>query len=190
MTTFLVFFFYRFVDYVSRNKELAFNAALILASSFYILFAGRNGTWDIFAHAFMLAGIYYLFRFFSESEKITKNAILAGIFIGLSFMSKGPVSHFALLLPFLIAYGIVFRFRAFRSKILPLLLMILIIAVLSSWWAIAVYLLDPTSATAIANKEATAWANHNTRSFYYYWSFLRKAESGRFPLLSPCYIPI
>jgi 4-amino-4-deoxy-L-arabinose transferase-like glycosyltransferase len=181
VTTFLVFFFYRFVDYVSRNKELAFNAALILASSFYILFAGRNGTWDIFAHAFMLAGIYYLFRFFSESEKITKNAILAGIFIGLSFMSKGPVSHFALLLPFLIAYGIVFRFRAFRSKILPLLLMILIIAVLSSWWAIAVYLLDPTSATAIANKEATAWANHNTRSFYYYWSFFTQSGIWTIP---------
>lgn len=181
VTTFLVFFFYRFVDYVSRNKEQAFNAALILASSFYILFAGRNGTWDIFAHAFMLAGIYYLFCFFSESEKITKNAVFAGIFIGLSFMSKGPVSHFALLLPFLIAYGIVFRFRAFRPKILPLLLMILIIAVLSSWWAIAVYLLDPASATAIANKEATAWANHNTRSFYYYWSFFTQSGIWTIP---------
>ncbi len=188
ITTFLVFFFYRFVDYLSRNKEIAFNAALILATSFYILFAGRNGTWDIFAHAFMLAGIYYLFRFFVpnlpaniDSENTYTNAILAGIFIGLSFMSKGPVSHFALLLPFLIAYGLVFRFKNFKSKILPLLLMIFIIAVLSSWWAIAVYLLDPASATAIADKEATAWANHNTRPFYYYWSFFTQSGIWTIP---------
>ena len=181
VTTFMVFFFYRFADYVSRNKELAFNAALILATSFYIVFAGRNGTWDIFAHAFMLAGIYYLFRFFAETEKTYKNAIFAGIFMGLSFMSKGPVSHFALLLPFLIAYGIVFRFKAFRPKVLPLLIMILIVAVLSSWWAIAVYVLDPASAAAIADKEATAWANHNTRPFYYYWSFFTQSGIWTIP---------
>lgn len=188
ITTFLVVFFYRFVDHIGRNKELAFNAALILASSFYILFAGRNGTWDIFAHAFMLAGIYYLFRFFApflpagnETEKLYTNAILSGFLIGLSFMSKGPVSHFALLLPFLIAYGTVFRFKNFRSKIFPLLLMIFIIAVLSSWWAIAVYLLDPASATAIADKEATAWANHNTRPFYYYWSFFTQSGIWTIP---------
>ncbi|HEA30235.1 MAG TPA: phospholipid carrier-dependent glycosyltransferase [Leeuwenhoekiella sp.] len=181
ITTFLVFFFYRFVNYVGQNKEQAFNAALILATSFYILFSGRNGTWDIFAHAFMLAGIYYLFRFFADAKKTYKNAIFSGIFIGLSFMSKGPVSHFALLLPFLIAYGVVYRFKAFRPKMLPLLIMLLIIAVLSSWWAIAVYLLDPASATAIADKEATAWANHNTRPFYYYWSFFTQSGIWTIP---------
>ncbi|MGB3775889.1 MAG: glycosyltransferase family 39 protein, partial [Leeuwenhoekiella sp.] len=119
ITTLLVFFFYRFADYTNRNKEQAFNAALILATSFYILFAGRNGTWDIFAHAFMLVGIFYLFQFFSENQKLYKNAVFTGVFIGLSFMSKGPVSHFALLLPFLIAYGIVYKFSSFRSKITP-----------------------------------------------------------------------
>ncbi|MEH6408789.1 MAG: glycosyltransferase family 39 protein, partial [Leeuwenhoekiella sp.] len=28
-----------------NNKEQSFNASLILATSFYILFSGRNGTW-------------------------------------------------------------------------------------------------------------------------------------------------
>ncbi|WP_031427281.1 ArnT family glycosyltransferase [Flavimarina sp. Hel_I_48] len=181
VTTFLIFFFYRFVEYSTRQKEQAFNAALILATSFYILFAGRNGTWDIFAHAFMLAGIYFLFQFFEKTENTYKNAVFSGIFIGLSFMSKGPVSHFALLLPFLIAYGIVYKFKAFRPKVVPFILMIILIAVLSSWWAIAVYVLDPASATAIADKEATAWANHNTRPLYYYWSFFTQSGIWTIP---------
>lgn len=188
ISTFLILFFYRFVNYIGKNREQAFNASLILATSFYILFAGRNGTWDIFAHAFMLAGIYYLFHFFApyhpagrKTEKTYLNAVLAGLFIGLSFMSKGPVSHFALLLPFLIAYGVVYRFAGFGKKILPLLLLLLIVLVLSSWWAIAIYLLDTHAATAIAAKETTAWASHNTRPFYYYWSFVTQSGVWTIP---------
>ena len=181
ISTFLALFFYRFVGYVTKSKEQAFNASLILITSFYILFSGRNGTWDIFAHAFMLAGIYYIFRFFAEAEKAYKNALLAGLFIGLSFMSKGPVSHFALLLPFLIAYGVVYRFRGFSKKILPFIAMMIMILILSSWWAIAIYLLDTHAATAIADKEAAAWAGHNTRPFYYYWSFFTQSGVWTIP---------
>ncbi len=181
ISTFSALFFYRSVAYASKNKEQAFNASLILITSFYILFSGRNGTWDIFAHAFMLAGIYYLLQFFAQAEKKYANALLAGMFIGFSFMSKGPVSHFALLFPFLIAYGAVYRFGNFSKKIIPLLLMLVVILVLSSWWAIAIYVFDTHSATAIANKEATAWASHNTRAFYYYWSFVTQSGVWTIP---------
>ncbi|MEH6407102.1 MAG: hypothetical protein V7767_07465, partial [Leeuwenhoekiella sp.] len=98
-----------------------------------------------------------------------------------SFMSKGPVSHFALLLPFLIAYGWIYKFRDFKSKVLPLIVMLLLIVVLSSWWAIAIYMLDTSSASAIADKEATAWANRNVRSFYYYWSFFTQSGIWTIP---------
>ena len=187
ISTFLALFFYRFLDYVVKNKEQAFNASLILITSFYILFSGRNGTWDIFAHAFMLAGIYYLFRFFqpvdnsAQAEKPYYYALCAGLLIGLSFMSKGPVSHFALLLPFLIAYGVVYRFTDFRKKTLPFLVMLVLILALSSWWAIAVYLLDTHAATTIADKEASAWAGHNTRPLYYYWSFVTQSGVWTIP---------
>ena len=156
-------------------------ASLILATSFYILFAGRNGTWDIFAHAFMLGGIYFLFQFFSSTDQKYGNAALAGLFIGLSFMSKGPVSHFALLLPFLIAYIWVFKLRTYKTRIAPFIVLLLITLGLSSWWALAIYFGDADTAAAIADKETTAWANRNTRPFYYYWSFFTQSGIWTIP---------
>ena len=64
----------------------------------------------------MFAGLYYLFQFFEVKQSEWKKVVLAAIFIGLSIMSKGPVSLFAVFLPFLISYGIVFKFKNFKQK--------------------------------------------------------------------------
>ena len=176
ITTVLVLF-----SYSLSRKRLVLSAkqslytALILATSFYVVFAGRNGTWDIFAHGFMLGGIYFLFAFFSEATRKYRNAALAGLFIGLSFMSKGPVSHFALLLPFLVAYAWVFKFRSYKSRLAPFTVLLVIALILSAWWALTIYFGDSETAQAIADKESAAWANHNTRPFYYYWSFFTQS---------------
>lgn len=172
----LVLCSYHFGTSFLKNKQHAFISSLILATSFYIIFAGRNGTWDIFAHGFMLVGIYYIFQFFASADKIWRNALLAGTFIGLSFMSKGPVSHFALFLPFIIAYSIVYKYTDFKKKWLPLLGLIVVTLILSSWWAFYIYEMDTETATAIAAKETTAWQDRNVRPFYYYWSFF--VQSG------------
>ena len=182
ITTMLVLF-----SFLLSRKRLGLSAkqslyaALILATSFYVLFAGRNGTWDIFAHAFMLGGIYFLFQFFNTERFKYRNAALAGLFIGLSFMSKGPVSHFALLLPFLIAYAWVYKFKSFKSRIAPFALLLAIALALSVWWALAIYFGDADTAQAIADKESAAWSNHNTRPFYYYWSFFTQSGIWTLP---------
>lgn len=176
ITLILVLFSYRFGVYFLKDKKQAFINALILATSFYIIFAGRNGTWDIFAHGFMIIGIYYIFQFFSEENHIWRNSLLAGIFIGLSFMSKGPVSHFALFLPFIISYSIVYKYTNFKRKWLPLLGLLAVTALLSAWWPMYVNAFDGETAKAIAEKETTAWADRNVRPFYYYWSFF--VQSG------------
>jgi len=176
ITLVLVLCSYRFGTYFLKDKKQAFINSLILATSFYIIFAGRNGTWDIFAHGFMLLGIYYIFQFFASADQIWRNALLAGTFIGLSFMSKGPVSHFALFLPFIIAYSIVYKYTDFKKKWLPLLGLIVVTGILSSWWALYIYEMDTETATAIAEKETTAWQDRNVRPFYYYWSFF--VQSG------------
>ncbi|AXG71928.1 undecaprenyl phosphate-alpha-4-amino-4-deoxy-L-arabinose arabinosyl transferase [Kordia sp. SMS9] len=182
ITLILVLFSYRFGVYFLKDKKQAFINSLILATSFYIIFAGRNGTWDIFAHGFMMIGIYYIFQFFSSSEKIWRNAILAGICIGVSFMSKGPVSHFALFLPFLIAYSIVYKYSNFQKKWGPLIGLVLVTALISVWWPYYISVMDGETATAIANKETTAWQNRNVRPFYYYWSFF--VQSGAWTVVA------
>ena len=175
ITLILVLFSYRFGVYFLKDKKQAFINGLILATSFYVVFAGRNGTWDIFAHGFMIIGIYYIFQFFSSDEKIWRNALVAGTFIGLSFMSKGPVSHFALFLPFLIAYSIVYKYSNFKKKWLPLVGLILVTAAISVWWPYYISIMDGETARAIADKETTAWQNRNVRPFYYYWSFFMQS---------------
>ncbi|MEM6717746.1 MAG: glycosyltransferase family 39 protein [Bacteroidota bacterium] len=175
ITLILVLFSYRFGVYFLKNKRQAFINSLVLATSFYMVFAGRNGTWDIFAHGFMIIGIYYIFQFFSSDEKVWRNALLAGTFIGLSFMSKGPVSHFALFLPFLIAYSIVYKYSNFKKKWIPLIGLVVVTAIVSIWWPLYIATMDGETATAIANKETTAWQNRNVRPFYYYWSFFMQS---------------
>ncbi|MGB5244177.1 MAG: glycosyltransferase family 39 protein [Lutimonas sp.] len=158
-----------------KTSKQSFFSALILASSFYIIFSGRNGQWDIFAHAFMLLAIYQLVSVFQAEVNLWKNWIWAGVFLGLSFMSKGPISHFALLLPFLIAYGMVYRYRGFAGKwkgIFPLLIFFITVGLT---WGFYIYLTDSSSADAIADKETAAWADRNVRPFYYYWSFFTQS---------------
>ncbi|KAB8153046.1 phospholipid carrier-dependent glycosyltransferase [Kordia sp. TARA_039_SRF] len=176
ITLILVLFSYRLGVYFLKDKKQAFISSLILASSFYVVFAGRNGTWDIFAHSFMMIGIYYIFQFFSSDEKIWRNALLAGTFIGISFMSKGPVSHFALFLPFLIAYSIVYKYSNFKKKWLPLMGLLIVATAISIWWPYYISVMDGETAKAIAEKETTAWKDRNVRPFYYYWSFF--VQSG------------
>lgn len=182
ITSLMVLFSYWFSKkQLQLSAKQALYAGLILATSFYVLFAGRNGTWDIFAHSFMLVGIYFLFQFFASEKSLYKNAALSGLFIGLSFMSKGPVSHFALLSPFLISYILTYRLRTYKTRILPFSLLLVITFALSSWWALTIYFGDGDTASAIADKEATAWTNHNTRSFYYYWSFFTQSGIWTIP---------
>ena len=87
-----------------NNKESIINA-LITISSFYIIAIIFEAPWDIFAHGFMFLGIYYLLK----NKLSNRQKIIAGIFIGLSIMSKGPISIYALLIPFLLSYFLVYR---------------------------------------------------------------------------------
>ena len=172
----LIFTFYFFCIQTLRDKKQAFWGTLIVSTSFYIIFSGRNGQWDIFTHAFMLVAIYKLFMAFESDKQSWKNWSLAGLFLGFSFMSKGPVSFYALLLPFLIAYGIVFKYKGFKIKTPPFLLSLVIFVIVGLTWAIYIYLTDTSAATYATNKEAVRWTNYEVKPFYHYWSFF--VQSG------------
>ena len=180
--TFLIITTYFLSKKLFTNTKQAFINALLLATSFYIIFSGRNGQWDIFAHAFMLFAIYKFYIVFKSKNNLPKDWLWIGLFLGLSFMSKGPVSFFALLLPFLIAYGIVFNYKNFAKKRLPLFFSILLFLIVGLSWGVYIYLTDNTSAEAIADKETLAWTNRNVRPWYYYWSFF--TQSGLWTFFS------
>ncbi|MGB7843527.1 MAG: hypothetical protein WBL21_12090, partial [Salinimicrobium sp.] len=137
--------------------------------------------WDIFTHGFMMAAIYYLWNFFSVEKNLWKTAFLAGLFLAFSIMSKGPVSLYALLLPFLIAYGVIYKYKGLRKKWKPLLFMSLLALLLGSWWFVYVRLADPVAFLEITTREASRWASYNVRPFYYYWSFFTQSGIWTIP---------
>ena len=178
---FLMLFFYKLLPKTGISKKQSFLSSLILISSFYIIFAGRNGQWDIFTHAFMMLSIYYLWNFFNNQKSPYRNALLAALFFGFSFMSKGPVSLYALLLPFLVSYGIVYKFKDLKLKWKPLIIFLVIAAIVSSWWYLYVRMADPEAFIKITTKETANWSSYNIRPFYYYWSFVTQSGIWTIP---------
>ncbi len=163
------------------SKTHSLQNSLIFVTSFYIFMIATEAPWDIFAHGFMLAGLYFLFSFFEKSDTRWKNAMLSALYIGFSILSKGPVSLFALFLPFLISYGIVFKFKNLKSKFLPISFLILISLVIGSWWFVYVRLLDSKTFLQIVSTETNNWSTYNIKPFYYYWSFFTQSGLWTIP---------
>ena len=181
ITVVLILFSYKLSLKFTRSRTYAFISSLIMATSFYIVFAGRNGQWDIFTHGFMMVCIYQLYLFFTSEKHKYQHALIAALFFGFSFMSKGPVSLYALLLPFLIAFGIVYKYKGFKARILPLLLFLIVALLVSGWWHWYTYTFDTQDVAAITQKEAANWTSYNVRPFYYYWSFFTQSGVWTIP---------
>lgn len=180
LATLLVFFIYALAVRLTNNRRYGLIAALVLCTSFNIILMGRTATWDIYCHSFMLGAILFLFRGFEGSGYRWWDFVWAGVLMGLSFLGKGPVSFYALLLPFLITYFAIYR-PSVRHKLYPLLLMIGICLFISLWWPLYLYIYHRDMAVSVAAKESTAWINRNVRPWYYYWKFF--LETGIWALL-------
>lgn len=166
----LLFFLYKLILIYSKDEEQALMGGMVAASSFYLFLMSRTGSWDIFCHAFMLMAIYCVVQSFSRYFK-SKLLLWAGVFMGLSFLSKGPIAFYALLLPFLIAYCIVYRFKDFRVVGWRWVLLLSPLILISFAWPFYTYLFVPEEAIVVASKESTNWLNYNVRPIYHYWSF-------------------
>jgi len=175
----LVYFFYKLSKKILQKNEHALTASLILITSFYIFFAGRDNQWDMYTHAFMIVCIYFLFNAFNEKEQLTKNIILSGLFFGFSFLSKGPVSFYALMLSFLLAYFIVYRNNAGKNS-LKVLLVLVIGLLIGFSWPLYVKYFDAYAGTALA-KQAQNWSNYEVKPYWYYWSFFTQSGVWTIP---------
>lgn len=178
--TLLVFFFYLFGKKFTRNETYALVSSLILCTSYNLILMGRTASWDIYCHAFMMGAIYFLYKGLQDEGRQWGSFFGAGLFLGLSFLGKGPVSFYALLLPFLVSYTLFFR-RSLRKKGLPMLLMLVVCLLISSWWYLYIYFFHAEEARYVLDKEATAWVERNVRPWYYYGTFF--LETGIWALM-------
>jgi len=158
---------YLFSRKLLADKMHALINGFIVITSFYVAGIIIEAPWDIYTHGFMLMAIYYLYLLYIRG-KLT-HLLLATVFVGCSVLSKGPVSMYALLLPFLIAYAVVYKFK---NKFLYKSVLVLIFgAVLGGIWFYYIRVVDTESFLKIAFVETANWTSYNIKPFYYYWSF-------------------
>ncbi|TYB80191.1 phospholipid carrier-dependent glycosyltransferase [Bizionia saleffrena] len=164
-------FMYKLSRSMLKSRSHALINALIVVTSFYVIGIVIEAPWDIFTHGFMLVAIFHLHKLFKAEGVVWKHTVVAGLFIGFSILSKGPVSFYALLLPFLIAYGVTFKYKNAKAKVFSFFSVLVIALVVGGLWYVYVRLNDPTTFNAITEKETGNWTSYNVRPFYYYWSF-------------------
>ena len=199
-------FLFLTVKQLSKRQDFALLTALVFMTSYQTVLMSRVATWDIYCHALMMGAIYFLVRGLtppdvksgdtlrqsgakhSEGKRVWLYLPLAGLMMGLSFLSKGPVSFFALLLPFLIGWVTFFR-PSLKGRWLPLIAMVFICAAVSSWWYAYLFIFQPISAHAAVHGESTAWASHNVRPWYYYWRFFSETGVWAVVMLAALAIP-
>lgn len=166
----MLFFLYGLVKDIFDNEDLALYASIILGSFYMIVQESHTGSWDIFCNTFMLGGVWMLYKGF-QSERSFKYFVLSGLLLGASFLSKGPVSFYTILLPFVAAYFLS-RHKIRSNKTKGLIVCGLITIIMSSAWPLYLYFKIPEVARAIANEESDAWINRHNRPPWFYLHFM------------------
>ena len=97
-----VAFLYRMARGVLQDDRKAFYAALMFATSWLFLGITHLVSTEIYLTCFVILAQYYLFRqIYGARSK--RNALLYGAFLGLGFLTKGPIVFLFTLLPCSIA---------------------------------------------------------------------------------------
>ncbi len=185
VTLLLVLYIYKFSQKLGFSGKSSFHNGLILITSFYIYFAGRDNQWDMYCHSFMIVSLFYFWNILQKKKEPYKNAIIGGLFFAFSILSKGPISLYALFLPFLIAYGWIYKFKFGKDKeyLFALLIYLIIGVVLGGAWSAYVHWADPEPLAKMAQTETSRWVNdYNSKSIFYYWSFF--TQSGIWTILA------
>lgn len=185
----LVLIFYKLQLKLNIQKPLAFGASIILMTSFFIISLGREGQWDIFTHSFMMGCCYFFVLMFTSSQFQKSYALIAGLLFGASLLSKGPVSLYALFIPFLISFAVIYKLKELKTNWKLLLIFIVVGLISGSWWTIVVHNIDSQAFSKIAEQESGRWFSYNVRPFWYYWNFFIQSGIWTIPAMIGLFYP-
>jgi 4-amino-4-deoxy-L-arabinose transferase-like glycosyltransferase len=172
MATLMVFAFWGMIRNLSLDPWLPVVSALILSTSLMIIDMGRRGTWDIYCHSFMMAGIWTLSYGLKKESNAYGSFLLTGILFAFSFMSKGPVPFYSLLLPFCVAYLSSFKLKKVILKWKGLMVTFGLLLLLMGIWPLFIYIRYPDLSAHVVFNEVSAWGNRHSQPFYFYAHFV------------------
>lgn len=134
---YLITFFY--IGKKHFNQRFGVIWALLFFGSLLPHLYFKSGIIDPVFNYFIFMSIYFMLLVVGKSEeKIVRYAILAGIFSGLSVITKGPVGFLLLGLTFTV-YIAVKRFRVFPKVKYILLFLVGFLIIVCSWLSIELY---------------------------------------------------
>lgn len=189
MGTIWTIFFFLLVKTISKNEDLSLLSVIVLLTCYQVVLMGRTATWDIYCHAFMTGAIYFLTKgLMNDGGKKWFWLPAAGTMMGLSFLSKGPVSFYAMLLPMLITSMAMPGF-SLKGKWDAAAVMILLCIVTGGWWYAWLFTFHHHEMTVVMTKETGAWTGHNVRPWWYYWRFFTETGIWTIPVLASRAIP-
>ncbi|VAW36015.1 hypothetical protein MNBD_DELTA02-325 [hydrothermal vent metagenome] len=183
-----------FIYLLSRHwftKSFAMTCALITVSSTIMLLEGHSATWDIYTVCFAFGGVWLLYNAILRDKSTEPRQILiytagAGLLWGLSFLSKGPITLYSVMLPFLLALLLTKKRQGLRWWIIPVVITAGVL-IGSSWW-VTMNILHPETMD-ILRQESQAWHTIHREAFYYYLVFPALIFPWTLPLAGSFILP-
>ncbi|TGE21398.1 hypothetical protein E5K00_14000 [Hymenobacter aquaticus] len=182
MATLLVLFFWGLTRELTRPApdealapgRTAWLAALVLGSSLLVVTVGREGQWDIFSNSLAIGSLWLLARGWNQPGPAYLTFVGAGLLLGGTFLSKGPVSLYTLVLPFVAAT--LTRWQpGGRARLRQHLRGTLVAAgvglLVGGAWPLYVWQHVPAAAAAVARVEVSSWSERHVEPGWYYFNF-------------------
>ncbi len=186
----LIFFLFRLTKELTEDTLLPWLTAGTASTSFYIFFMARDSSWDIFCHSFMLGAIWMLHKGLKNKGLSFSPFIGSAILMGLSFLSKGPVAFYALLLPYMLALYFTRKRNELKFHPKGILVLVSLSLVLIAIWPLYLFITYPGYAASVAVKESTSWIIREVRPIYHYWSFTIQSGIWVLPATISLFFPL
>jgi 4-amino-4-deoxy-L-arabinose transferase-like glycosyltransferase len=156
---------------ISGDENVGYYSSLAAASSYYLILMSRQATWDIYCHSLMAVAIAFLIGEWRSNKDSLWSYLMAGTFMGLSFMSKGPVSFYVILLPFLVSWFLFIEKKSPKAQWRGILIMTVVFLVVGFSWPCYQLITNKDLLLKIVDAESTAWTERHVKPFYQYWGF-------------------
>lgn len=182
MATLLVLFFWGLTRELTRDAEAeaqapgrtAWLAAVVLGSSLLTVTVGREGHWDIFSNSFAVGSLWLLARGWNRPAGSYASFLGAGLLLGCTILSKGPVSLYTIVLPFVAMYATRWQ-PGGRAKLRAhwrgAVVAVVVMALVGCAWPVYIWQHVPAVAAAVARTEATSWGDRHVQPLWYYFNF-------------------
>lgn len=160
-----VYFFSR--RWLGKSESLV--AAAVVLTFGIMCNEGRRITWDICTVAFAFGGVWALFNALDRKRPAVPWILWAALFWTLSILSKGPLSPYAVLFPFLLSLMLTERRWEYRWWVVPVVGLIAL-PLSTSWW-LYMYLAHP-EVLGKMQAEAGRWTLIHDAGFLHYIIYL------------------